>query len=115
MRTLFMYRLCLVLIFGAHTVMAQAGLKSGDISAARALFANNGCASCHDISERSSGPSMRDIAKRYQGKKVNAVMAQRIREGSIGRWGDAEAHSPIGVLEPREARLLADRILNAAP
>jgi len=58
---------------------------------------------------------MRDIAKRYQGKKVNAEMAQRIREGSIGRWGDAEAHPPIGVLEPREARLLADWILNAAP
>lgn len=115
MRTLFMYRLCLVLIFGAITGMAEAGMKSDDISAARALFTNNGCASCHDISERSSGPSMRDIAKRYQGKKVNAEMAQRIREGSIGRWGDAEAHPPIGVLEPREARLLADWILNAAP
>ncbi len=115
MRYLFICRLCLVLVVGAITGMAAAGMKSGDISAARALFANNGCAGCHDISERSSGPAMRDIASRYQGKKVNADMARRIREGSIGRWGDAEAHPPIGVLEPREARLLADWILSGAP
>jgi cytochrome c len=108
-------KLILTLALGATATIASAEMKSADLSAARALFANNGCANCHEINGKSSGPSMRDIAKRYQGKKINAELARRIREGSAGRWGDSETHPPQGILEPSEAKLLADWVLNGAP
>lgn len=111
-------RLCnlmlkLTLIAGA--TVAHAEMKPADVNAAHALFANNGCASCHDINGKSGGPSMRAVAQRYRGKKIGTELANRIREGSIGRWGNEEAHPPVGVLEPAEAKLLATWILSGAP
>lgn len=81
---------------------------------ARAIFDNNGCASCHQRAEQLAGPSLRDIAKRYKGKKVGGEVAARIREGSEGRWGDLP-HPAIATLEPAEAELLASWILAGAP
>lgn len=107
--------LILTLILTAATTMASAEMKPADVTAARALFANNGCANCHEINGKSSGPAMRDIAKRYQGKKISAELANRIREGSSGRWGNTELHPPQGILAPSEAKLLADWVLSGAP
>ena len=109
------HHLILALTLGAAAAIASAEMKPADVTTARALFANNGCANCHEIKGKSSGPSMRDIAKRYQGKKINAELARRIREGSSGRWGNSETHPPQGILEPSEAKLLADWVLNGAP
>ena len=115
MPTISRRHLILTLTLGAAASMTNAEMKPADVTAARALFANNGCANCHEMSGKSSGPAMRDIAKRYQGKKINAELAIRIREGSTGRWGDSELHPPQGILEPSEAKLLADWVLNGAP
>ena len=109
------YRLILLLALSTTATLASADMKPAEISAARQLFNNNGCASCHEISGKSAGPALRDIAKRYKGKKVEAELATRIREGSIGRWGNDEAHPPMGVLEPEEAKLLANWVLSGAP
>jgi cytochrome c len=109
------HHLILALTLGAAAAMANAEMKPADVTTARTLFANNGCANCHEMSGKSSGPAMRDIAKRYQGKKINAELAIRIREGGTGRWGDSELHPPQGILEPSEAKLLADWVLNGAP
>jgi cytochrome c len=107
--------LILALTLGSAAAIASAEMKPADVTTARALFANNGCVNCHEISGKSSGPAMRDIAKSYQGKKINAELAIRIREGSTGRWGNNESHPPQGILEPSEAKLLADWVLSGAP
>ena len=107
--------LILALILGAAATMANAKMKPADVTAARALFANNGCANCHEMNGKADGPAMRDIAKRYRGKKINAELANRIREGSTGRWGASESHPPQGILELSEAKLLADWVLSGAP
>ena len=114
MRSTSRRHLILTLTLGAAATMANAEMKPADVTAARALFANNGCGNCHEINGKSSGPTMRDIAKRYQGKKINAELANRIREGSTGRWGNSESHPPEGILEPSEAKLLADWVLGGA-
>ena len=106
--------LILALTLGAAASMTNAEMKPADVTAARTLFANNGCANCHQINGKSSGPTMRDIAKRYQGKKISAELANRIRDGSTGRWGPSESHPPQGILEPSEAKLLADWVLSGA-
>ena len=109
------HHVILALTLGAAATIASAEIKPADVTTARALFANNGCANCHAINDKSSGPAMRDIAKRYQGKKISAELANRIREGSSGRWGNSEVHPPQGILEPSEAKLLANWVLNGAP
>ena len=115
MRTTRLRNLILTLALSTAANLAHAEMKPADINAARNLFTNNGCASCHEISGKSAGPSMRAVAERYRGKKINSELANRIREGSIGRWGNEEAHPPVGVLEPEEAKLLANWVLNGAP
>ncbi len=103
------------LMMAAWAASAHADITSNDTSAARALFTNSGCVNCHQINEKATGPALKQIAKRYQGKNVRDELAARIREGSMGRWGDDEIHPPQGVLEPQEAKLLAHWVLNGAP
>ena len=81
---------------------------------ARAAFDSYGCASCHQRAETLVGPALKDIAKRYKGKKVAAEVATRIREGSEGRWGDMP-HPANALLEQADADLLAGWILSGAP
>ncbi len=85
-----------------------------DKGKAREIFDNYGCASCHQPTEKLVGPALKDIAKRYKGKKVVGEVANRIREGSEGRWGDMP-HPANAVLEPADAELLAGWILSGAP
>ncbi len=85
-----------------------------DKAKARETFDSYGCASCHQRAESLVGPSLRDIAKRYKGKKVTVELATRIREGSVGRWGDMP-HPAIDLLGPAEADLLALWMVSGAP
>lgn len=84
-----------------------------DKGAGKAAFDNYGCASCHQMTDKMVGPSLKDIAKRYKGKKANAEIAVRIREGSEGRWGDMP-HPALDTVTAEDARLLADWILAGA-
>ncbi len=96
------------------TSAAQGQMKSADIAAAQAAFSANACNNCHDASIRIMGPSLKEIAARYKGKKVSAEVAKRITEGSEGRWGEM-AHPANAALEPADATLLARWILSGAP
>jgi len=90
-----------------------AKMNSVDVRAAKTLFQSSGCTSCHDATESAAGPSLKAIAKRYKGKPVVTELAQRIREGSQGRWGDL-SHPAIEYLTPTDASMLAEWILNGA-
>ena len=85
-----------------------------DAKAARAVFATNTCDSCHAANTRTTGPSLKEIARRYKGKGVDKELAERIRSGSTGRWGDM-AHPSYEAMEAQEAELLAKWILGGAP
>lgn len=93
---------------------AHAKMDAADITAAQEVFANNGCSGCHNATETVVGPALKDIAKRYKGKKAELEVATRIREGSTGRWGDG-MHPANESIEPEDAKLLARWILNGAP
>jgi cytochrome c len=108
-------KLAMMLMAVASAQLAHADMKADDIAAARAMFAGLGCANCHEVSGKSTGPSLKAMAQRYKGKKVANELADRIRDGSMGRWGKVELHPPQGMLEPAEARLLANWVLNGAP
>ena len=54
------------------------------------LIASSDCAACHNPTERTIGPSYKQIAERYRtSEHTVAGLARKIREGGGGEWGDA--------------------------
>ncbi len=102
------------LVLATMTAMSRAAMEADDIAAAQSAFTSNGCSGCHNATETIVGPALSDIAKRYRGKKADAEIAARIREGSTGRWGEG-MHPANEAIEPADAKLLAKWILNGAP
>ena len=99
----------------AFTVpFAHAELSAANIERAKEAFDVNTCMSCHDSTSRIVGPSLEEISKRYKGKKVEAELAARIRNGSAGRWGDIP-HPVYTALDENTARLIAAWILAGTP
>ncbi len=76
-------------------------------------FAQHDCASCHHEKDRVVGPAWGEVAARYAAANEAATVAQlavRIREGSVGEWGDVPM-PPHGALSREEAAGLASLIL----
>lgn len=55
------------------------------------LVARNNCLNCHKVDDVFTGPSYRQIAKRYKGASAAEVaeLAQKIIKGGNGMWGSA--------------------------
>lgn len=45
------------------------------------------CLGCHQLNERSVGPSFKMIADHYKTEIIPSILAERIISGSSGRWG----------------------------
>ena len=109
----------IILVVSALIALLLTPLSNAQISAtnsalAKQAFADNGCASCHESASRIVGPSLQEIAKRYKGKKVVAEVAARIRNGSLGRWGDIP-HPVYEAIDEKTAGLIAAWILAGPP
>ena len=50
--------------------------------------AKYGCTACHAIDHKVVGPSFKDVANKYRGKDVEAALAEKIKKGGGGVWGD---------------------------
>jgi len=65
-----------------------AAASAGEDPAALAEAAR--CGMCHHSTQAMLGPSWQAIAERYAGEEGAAdLLAQRVREGSQGVWGEA--------------------------
>jgi len=87
---------------------------AADLKAGQLAFEANGCGNCHELSQRTVGPSLKEIARRYKGKQVTAELAERIRIGSEGRWG-GPPHPSYEALEATDALLITTWIMAGAP
>lgn len=57
--------------------------------ASEALARKNDCFGCHALGVKLVGPALRDVAARYAGQSDAAQqLANSIRSGSTGKWGD---------------------------
>jgi S-disulfanyl-L-cysteine oxidoreductase SoxD len=55
----------------------------------KTLFAKHHCSACHGVNNKLVGPSLSEIAKRYQGKPETATMLQKkVELGGAGAWGN---------------------------
>jgi cytochrome c len=82
--------------------------------AANALAQKYGCLGCHATAAKLVGPAYTDVAAKYR-DDPQAVdkLAQSIRSGGSGRWGDMPM-PPQSQVSDADARALAKWILGGA-
>jgi cytochrome c len=70
-------------------LLASNEQMAGNINTLRGKMniANSDCKTCHTISSKSIGPSYTEVAKRYKGKRVENMLAEKILKGGNGNWG----------------------------
>ena len=75
------------------------------------LYKTKNCFACHRIDRTTLGPSFRNIAAKYvEDKGADVLLAKKIREGSVGAWGQVPMPPQPQVTEA-EALTLARWIL----
>lgn len=79
----------MTLLAAATSVTLATGAHAADAKAAEALAKSSGCVACHTVDKKLVGPSYKEIANRYrQGKGAAAKLAQKVKTGGKGVWGD---------------------------
>ena len=57
--------------------------------ASEALAKKNDCLGCHAVATKLVGPAYKDVAAKYEGQPdALAALAQSIRAGGVGKWGE---------------------------
>jgi cytochrome c551/c552 len=49
--------------------------------------AKYGCTACHAVDHKVVGPAFKEVAAKYRGQDVEAQLAQKVRNGGAGVWG----------------------------
>lgn len=74
------------------------------------LADSKNCLACHGMKEAVVGPAFKDVAAKYAGRAgASAMLAEKIRTGSVGVWG--QTPMPPNDVTAAEARTLADWVL----
>lgn len=76
------------------------------------LLAQNDCLSCHQVEQKSIGPSYRAIALKYDSTEENLQsLASKIQKGGTGVWGTIPM-TPHPQLSAEDARMLVRYIFS---
>jgi cytochrome c len=52
------------------------------------LLKANACTSCHALDKKLVGPAYKDVAAKYAGQKdAEAKLAEKVKKGGVGVWG----------------------------
>ena len=66
--------------------------------ASEELAKKNGCTACHSVDKKLVGPAYKDVAAKYRGNaKAHATLAERVKKGSVGVWGQVPMPPNAGV------------------
>jgi cytochrome c len=64
------------------TLMAAPALASLE------LATKSACTACHAVDKKLVGPSYKDVAAKYKGNaKAEAMLAEKVKKGGVGTWG----------------------------
>ncbi len=75
------------------------------------LAESKNCLACHAVGEKVLGPSLKEIAAKYAGQAdAPALLADKIRQGSVGVWG--QVPMPANDVTPEQAKTLANWVLS---
>jgi cytochrome c len=57
-------------------------------ASAELLLQKNGCLACHAVDKKVIGPAYKDVAAKFGAdKNALAMLAQKVKGGSVGTWG----------------------------
>lgn len=88
-----------------NTQLSQLGLSTPE------LFTENDCMNCHHVNDRLIGPSLGDIAEKYDATEDTvSALVKSIIEGGGGNWGDVPM-TPHPNLPTTVAREMVNQIL----
>ena len=94
----------------ALTGLVAAGAVHAD--AGEDLLKKNGCTACHSIDKKLVGPGYKEIADRYRKDKgAAASLAQKVKAGGKGTWGDIPM-PPNAHVKDADIKTLVDWILS---
>jgi cytochrome c len=77
---------CLVLAAGLF--VAGGASAALDNTSAEAMMKKDGCSACHTIDKKLVGPMYVDVAAKYKADKdAPAKLADKVKKGGVGVWG----------------------------
>ena len=71
-------------------LIATLGLACVALPAAASpeLAQKSGCLACHAVDKKVVGPSYKEVAAKYKGDaKAEAMLADKVKKGGVGTWG----------------------------
>ena len=77
------------LILFAAGLFATGGAHAAlDNKAADELMKKAGCSACHAVDKKVIGPGYQEVAAKYKGDaKAAATLADKVKKGGVGVWG----------------------------
>jgi cytochrome c len=82
-------------------------LAAGGGDPVAALLQAHACSTCHSVEKAVVGPAFRDIARRYAAQAdAPARLAQKIRQGGQGAWGQVPMPPAATLSEPELTTLV---------
>jgi cytochrome c len=52
------------------------------------LATKSGCTACHSVDKKIVGPAYKEVAAKYKGDaKAEAMLADKVKKGGVGVWG----------------------------
>ena len=96
-----------VVVFSLVGLMSLSGTALADDE----MYKTKNCFACHRIDKNYHGPSFQSVAAKYADEQgADTKLAQKIREGSVGVWGQSPMPAQAQVTDA-EALTLARWIL----
>lgn len=98
-----------------RTAIAQGHQTNSGFVAGKRLIELSDCKSCHQMNDKSVGPSFIDISKKYKDswEPVAGILANKIIKGGKGVWGE-QAMNAHPQLTKSEAESMSEYILSLA-
>ena len=92
-------------------ILAALALGATPALASLELAQKNACTACHALDKKLVGPAYKDVAAKYKGDaKAEAMLAEKVKKGSVGVWGQVPMPPNAGVKD-EEAKALVKWIL----
>jgi cytochrome c len=76
------------------------------------LAQKNACTACHAVDKKLVGPAFKDVAAKYKGDaKAEATLAEKVKKGSVGVWGQVPM-PPNAQVKDEDAKALVKWVLS---
>ncbi len=92
----------------AVAMLASAPARAADETA---LAKAKNCFACHTVDKKLVGPAYKEVAKKYKGQNVADKLAEKVRKGGVGVWGQIPM-PPNALVNEAESKKLVNWVLS---